>query len=207
MDRAGRPERTDEKESPMTKKLMTAATVAVVTLGASPAHAQPAPETTGETSWVHVRVDEADGARVNVNLPVSLVEVALEVAGKEAFDRDDLRLDPDGDVTLEDLRRLWGELRDVGDAEIVEVRDGDEHVRVFRRGGTVHVQVDEGGRETVRVQMPASIVDALLGTEGDELDLEAAVRELARTGNQEVVRVDDEGTSVRVWVDRDNRGR
>ncbi|MFW6192901.1 MAG: hypothetical protein ACOC83_05405, partial [Gemmatimonadota bacterium] len=103
--------------------------------------------------------------------------------------------------------RVWSELRDVEDAELVNVRDGDEHVRIYKRDDRVHVQVDEDGREKVRIEVPSSIVDALLGGEGDRLDLAAAARELARFGDSEVVRIDDdEGNRIRVWVDQSSGG-
>lgn len=191
----------------MTKRqLLAAGIAAVMTAGAGVAHAQPAAEPAGEASWIHVRVDEADGTRVSVNLPLALVEVALESRLGKHFDPDKLRLDR-RDISLEEMRAMWRALRDAGDVDLVEVQDGDEHVRIFRRGETVHVRVDEGGRSTVRVELPASIVDALLGAEGERLDLAAAARELGRSGSQEVVRIDDEGTSVRIWVDETAEGR
>ena len=97
---------------------------------------------------------------------------------------------------------MWRELRDADDADFVNVRDEGEHVRIYKRGDRVHVDVDEDGERKVRVELPAAIVDALLGAEGDRLDLPAAARELARAGEQQVVRIDDEGTRVRIWVDR-----
>lgn len=187
----------------MTRKLTTVlATVLALTAATTALPAQESADAETEGSWIHVRVDETDGAKVAINLPMSLVDVALEIGQEEGFDEDDLRLDPEGDVTIEDLRRMWAGLKDAGDAELVEVHDGDEHVRVYKRGDRVHVDVDEDGVETVRVEMPAAIVDALLSGEGDRLDLPAAARELARIGDQEVVRIDDEGTTVRIWVDR-----
>lgn len=177
----------------MTKKLLAvaaAATLAVPTL----AHAQ-------ESNWVHVRVDEADGAKVRVNLPATMIDVALDIAGERGLE-EDLRFGPDAEVSLDQMRRLWHEMRDAGDAEFVNVQDGDEHVRVFREGDRVFVHVDEGGTEKVRVVMPARVADALLSSEGDTLNLRAALRELAATGSQELVRVREvDGANVRIWVD------
>lgn len=182
---------------------MAAAVVLAVPTVLIPAHEARAQGTEG-MSWIHVRVDEADGARVRVNVPVSLAEVALEMAGKEGFEGKHAHWDHHGDVTLEDIRRLWRELRDAGDADFVEMQEGDEHVRVYRRGDRVFVEVDEDGTEKVRVRMPAAIVNTLLGTEGEELDLLAAMRELARSGDQDLVEIQDEGTRVRVWIDNVN---
>lgn len=189
----------------MRKALLTMATAAVMAVPTGALQAQEA-EASGpaEASWIHVRVDEAEGARVRVNLPMSLAEMALEIAGEEALEGEHLQWDSDGDVSLDDIRRMWRELRDAGDADFVEVQEDDEHVRVFRRGDRVHVQVDEEGVEKVRVEVPAGIVDALLGTEGDELDLAAAMQEMARTGEQNLVQVQDGETTVRVWIDQRN---
>lgn len=188
----------------MTKKLLTlAAAVAIaaplVAVPVSPAQAQQE-----AASWLHVRVDEDDGARVRINLPISMVDVALEMAREEGFDEANFRWDEHGDVSIEDLRRIWSELRDAGDAEFVNVRDGEDHVRVFRRGDRVYVHVDEGEAERVRVEMPTEVADALLSGEGEELDVRAAVRTLAEQGEGELVRVRDEDATVRVWMDGKN---
>lgn len=185
-------------------KKTTAVLAAALFLSAGAVQAQEAADASTEGSWIHVRVVEADGAEVDVNLPLSLVDVALEIGQEEGFDADDLELGPDADVRIEDLRRMWKELRDAGEADFVDVRDGDEHVRVYKRGDRVLVDVDEDGQQKVRIDMPAGIVDALLGAEDGRLDLPAAARELAKAGDQEMVRIDDGGTKVRIWVDRMN---
>jgi hypothetical protein len=189
----------------MLKKTVTLlATLVMIPTAA--ALAQPVGSEDGAGSWIHVRVDEPDGTQVSLNLPLSMVDVAFQIAETNGFDESDLRLDPDGDVQVEDLRRMWRELENAGDADFVDIRDGDEHVRVFRRGDQVHVHIDEDGRKTVRIEMPPRIVDALLGSEGNRLDLPAAARELGRSGKQEMVRIDDDGTRVRIWVDRNSSG-
>lgn len=178
-----------------------AALVAVAAVPGGAAHAQATAGDDGEASWVHVRVDEADGSEVNLNLPIGLVDVALKARGDEIFGGEDLRIGPDGDYSVRELRAIWKELRGAGDAEFVRVRDGDERVRIFREGDRVHVHVDEGESERVRIEMPARVVDALLSAQGEELDVAAAARELGRGGEGEVVSIDDDGTRVRIWVD------
>ncbi len=176
----------------MTKKLLTVVAAAALAVPAT-AHAQ-------ESSWIHVSVDEADGTTARVNVPASMVDVALDIADERGLE-EDLRFGPDAEVSLEQLRSLWREMRDAGDAEFVNVRDGDEHVRIFRGGERVYVHVDEGETERVRVEMPASVADALLSSEGERLDLRAAVQELAGSGSQELVRVRERDADVRIWVD------
>lgn len=189
----------------MVRKIVMAL-VSALAVSAGALQAQPASQAQEGAKWIHVRVDEEEGAKVAINLPISLVDVAVDMAKDEAFDKGDFELDRNGKVKIEDLRRMWRELKGAGDAEFVNVQDGDEHVRIYRRGDKVHVQVDEKGQEKVRVELPSSIVDALLSSEGEELNLEAAARELGRIGDQDVVTVNDEGSRVRIWVDSSNTG-
>lgn len=181
----------------MTKKLLMLAIAAVLAVPAA-LHAQE------EASWIHVRVDEEDGAKVRINLPISMVDVALETARKEGLDDAHMHWKGHGDMSIQDLRRMWQEMRDAGDAEFVNVQDGDEHVRVFRKGDRVYVQVDEEGDEKVRIEMPTEVADALLSGEGETLDVRAAVDKLARRGAHELVRVRDGAETVRIWVDNRN---
>lgn len=162
-----------------------------------------------EASWIHIRVDEGDGgAKVAVNLPMSLIEVALDVAGEEIFEHHHGREMHIGrhDMDLDDLRTMWNELRAAGDAQFVDVQDGDEHVRIYRRGDRVHIEVDEHGDEQVRVEVPFSVVDVLLEGEGNELNLAGAIRELGRTNNGEIIQVNDGDTRVRIWIDNNSEG-
>jgi hypothetical protein len=183
----------------MKTKLIALAAAGVLLLGAGTAAAQ-------EASWIHVRVMEEDGAKVNVNLPMSLIEVALEIAEKEAFDGHGMHFGDHGDdVDVADIRRMWHELRDAGDAEYVTAEDGDETVRVFRQGDRVFVHVDEAGEEKVRVEVPFTVVDTLLEGEGNELNLVGAVREMGRSNNGQIISVKDGDTQVRVWIDNNNQ--
>ena len=100
----------------------------------------------GNTSngpWIHIEVREhdGDGATVNVNLPISLADVALKMAQEKSGDRSHFRFEGE-DFTVEDMREMWAEVRRAGDAEFVTVKDGDETVSVSRRGESVFVNVD-----------------------------------------------------------------
>ena len=66
----------------MNRRSIALAAVAVLLIGSAAAvQAQ-------ESSGIHVRVNEAEGAMINVNLPMSLVEVAMEIAQDHIFDED-----------------------------------------------------------------------------------------------------------------------
>lgn len=186
----------------MRKAILTVATAAMLAVPAAALHAQQAGADQSQAdSWIHIRVDEEDGAKVRVNLPASLAAIAGDMAGKQIAEEGDLEFGAEGEVSLDDIRRMWRELQDAGDADFVEVQEENERVRVYRRGDRVHIDVDEDGEQKVRVRMPAALVDAILGTEGEELNVTAAMEKLARSSHGELVQVQDGKTSVRIWID------
>jgi hypothetical protein len=196
----------------MTRKLLSLAIGATMLLAVGTvADAQ-------DAGWIHVRVNEGEGTNVNVNLPMSLLTVAMEIAQKHAFDGDDMDMDFgdefDGhirfgrhnDIEIDDLRAMWTELREAGDADYVQVQDDDETVNIYRRGDTVYIEVDEDGDDKVRMQVPFSVVDVLLEGEGNELNLVGALNEMALANDGEVLQVNDGDTTVRIWIDNNPQG-
>jgi len=152
--------------------------------------------------WLHVKVDEAEGAKVVVNLPISLVEKALPMIPQGDWHNGRIRIDGEHEWTLQDLRGLWQEVASVDDMTFVTVQDGDENVRVWKEDGYLKVRAIEGDDATdVNVQIPARVVDALLSGEGDEFNFRAAIEALAAEGAGELVTVNDDSDQVRVWVD------
>ncbi len=184
----------------MNRKLLTLGIGALLIALVAPAY--------GQSQWIHIRVDETDGAKVNVNLPIALLEVAMEIAQEHGMDAMEkhggMHFGRHTDMDVADLRRMWNGLRDSGDAEYVHVEDGDELVRIYRAGDRVHIEVDDDGDESVRVEVPFSVVDILLEGEGYELNLVGALRELANSNGGEIIQVNDGDTTVRVWIDDQN---
>ncbi len=153
--------------------------------------------------WLHVRVDEGGGAKVTVNLPISMVEKALPLLADHHLDHGRIHFEEHMDASLADLRELWSEVRASPDMTFVTVEEEDESVRVWKEKGYVYVRVrDDDGEETVDVQLPVQVVDALLSGEGEELNLEAAMAALVEHGEGRLVEVRDRSDHVRVWVDR-----
>jgi hypothetical protein len=149
--------------------------------------------------WLHVKVDEGDGAKVTVNLPVSIIEKAIPML--PVHDLHHARIaNGEMNVEFEDIRELWQEVRDSPDMTFVTAEDDTEKVRVWKKSNWVYVEVrDEEGPESVDVKVPLAVVDALLA--GDEIDIEGAVRALVEHGEGEFVTVSDRDDNVRVWVD------
>jgi hypothetical protein len=166
------------------------------------------------TPWLHVRVEEArKSSKVHVNLPLSVVEAVLKSMPEMIEDHGRLRIGEHHQLKMADLRRVWKELNSVGDAELVSVESDDENVKVMRKGDLVQVLVDkkpradkdggERGGEQVRVEVPVSLIDALLSGEGDEVNIQAAVAELQKRRG-DIVQVHDDDSHVRVWIDEQN---
>lgn len=155
-------------------------------------------------AWLHVQVTEggAKAAKVSVNLPLSLVDVAFDIAKDQHLQGGRIKLEH-SDMKLADLRRVWAELKNAGDTEFVTVEEKDESVRIERKGERVLVRVSDkkGGGEKVRVDVPTGVVDALLSGEGDSLNLRSALDELKRTAGGEFIHVNDGDSHVRVWID------
>jgi hypothetical protein len=162
-----------------------------------PAAAQPS--TT--TAWLHVRVEETRGSKVNVNLPLPVVEAAIKAAPESVFSDDKFHLGlKNRSLKVSDIRRMWLELKKSGDVDLVTVEDQDEHVNVAKKGDLLLVHVKKAGRDQVQVEIPADVVDALFDAPGDELNVRAALVKLqARRGD--IVRVNDNDNTVRVWID------
>ena len=155
--------------------------------------------------WLHVRVEEpAKGSRVHVNLPLNVVEVALRAAPDAIASHRRLNFGREGHgMSLADFRRIWNELKSAGDTDLVTVEEKDENVKVARKGGLVEVRVERKGKEEVKVEIPVEVVDALFSGEGEELNVKAALAQL-QTRRGDIVRVNDESSTVRVWIDEKN---
>ena len=183
---------------------MNTCAVAVLALAAPLAAASvPAASPSGGTAWLHVRVEELkQRSRVHVNLPLPAVEAALKAAPDLIASEGRIHLGGHGrHLDVDDLRQVWKELKGVGDAEIVSVEDGDDRVNVSKKGDLLLIRVQEGGdRETVHVDVPSALVDALFSGPGDELNVRAAIAELRKLRG-DVVRVNDRSSTVRIWID------
>jgi hypothetical protein len=159
-----------------------------------------------KAGWLHVRVEEAGkGSKVSVNLPLTVVEAALKAAPETLESHGRVHFGKNGHgMSLADLRQMWKAVKDAGDTDFVTVEEPDgENVKVARRGELVEVHVTKGGKQQVTVQLPVSLVDVLLSGEGDQLNVRAAMAEL-QNRRGDIVRVNDEQSTVRIWIDEQN---
>jgi hypothetical protein len=164
--------------------------------------AAPAPAASDAGRWIHVRVDEdgAHGAKVDVQVPLSMVsslmptlKAKMDVNGRLDFGSTD--------VSIDEMRAYWKAVKDARDGNYVTLREGSETVRISKRGGVVHVETtSHGGSEKVTMRLPVPLVDAFLGQK-DTLDFPALLDALRDVPSGELIAVDDDDSKVRIWID------
>jgi hypothetical protein len=149
--------------------------------------------------WIHVRVIEDDRrpTMVEVNLPLRLVERLAPMINDYQRREAELHVGHH-DMNVDDLRRIWSRLQNgetvVEDDAILNLETGERGLQLVVR--------ERHARDGAVVALPADVVEALLSGQRDKPDLEAAVRALASFGEGELVSVRDDGTMVRIWLDR-----
>jgi hypothetical protein len=156
----------------------------------------------GPSPWLHVRVEETKGSKVSVNLPLSVIEVALKAAPEKMIGDDKFRLGLKGkDLKISDFRKIWEELKKTPDVDLVTAEERDEKVTVAKKGDLVLIRVEKAsGHEEVHIEVPSAVVDALFEGDGDNLNVRGALAQLQlRRGD--IVRVNDKDNTVRVWID------
>lgn len=160
-----------------------------------------------EGRWFHVRVQDHgdDGEFVNINLPLQLVESLLPTIQTDEFSGGRIVLD-DADLEGIDLHAILSALRDTPDGEFVTVRSRDESVRVAKEAGFLVVLAEESDNESVRIQMPLTVVDAMLASGGNELDLLAGLHALADFDGGDLITVKSDDSFVRIWIDSSEDG-
>jgi hypothetical protein len=153
------------------------------------------------TPWLHVRVEEARGSKVNVNLPLPVVEAALKAAPDTIKIEDKIRIGKENCFRVPEMRKIWQELKRAGDVDLVTVEEDDEKVTVAKKGDLLFVKVTKNGsKEEVHVEVPSEVLDTLFEGDGDTLNVRGALTKLqARRGD--IVRVNDKDSTVRVWID------
>jgi len=191
------------------KRLLASFGILVLATGAVLA-GQAAPATP-EERWLHVRVEDGkageEGETVRVNVPLTLAEKVLPAIQVDRFQNGRVRLEHD-EMKDVDLKAILQAVRETRDGEFVTV-EGKDNVRVAKEKGHLLVKVREGNGTGAKVdiQVPMAVVEALLSGEKNELDVAAAVRALAKHGEEFLVTVTDEETRVRIWIDSQNTSK
>lgn len=175
--------------------------VAVLSLGVGATGAQDDAQ-----PWIHVEItgDGADTQNMNLNLPLSAAEALLALVPDTVMTDGQLKLAEQGvPVSVSAIRGVWQALVNVGDTEFVTIEQDDETVRIARAGDNIEIRVEQrdgDGDETVDVQIPVAVVDALLSGDSDKLNIRAAIQQLSVLRG-DIVRVTENDRQIRVWID------
>ena len=152
-------------------------------------------------SWLHVQVEGQgdDAESLAVNVPLRAVGALLAMAPEEIITADGrLTIAEEHGVSVSAIRTMWQEVKAVGDSEFVSFEKDDQTVRVARVGEQLQIRVE--GDETVLVDFPLAVVDALLSGDGETLNVAAAIAALGELRG-DIVRVTEDDRQIRVWVD------
>lgn len=105
---------------------------------------------------VRVSVDEhgPNGHHVHLMVPAALIPPALHLAPRHSLEDAASQAGP----WMPTVREIAKELRNYPDAELVEVRDENEHVVIRTKNGTLLIDVDSPD-ETVHVACPLSMIE------------------------------------------------
>jgi hypothetical protein len=157
--------------------------------------------------YLHVNVqDPTSGANVHVNVPLSMAEAVLPAINNHDLHDGKISLH-DADLNGVDLPALLKAVRSAPDNEFVTVDNNDSDVRVAKQDGNIIVHVIDKRHhdQKVDVTVPLKVADALVATANNgQLDVAAALRALSNAGDILLVKVQDSGQRVRVWVDSRN---
>jgi len=153
-------------------------------------------------SWLHLHIEGGGNSEGNV-----AVDLPLQAVGAVMAMTPDNIISPDGHLVVAEehglsvsgLRQVWQGVKDAGNAEFVTLREEKRIVRVARTGDQIKIRIQHED-ETVRVDLPLALVDALLSGAGETLNVAAALDQL-NTLRGDIVRVTDEERQIRVWVD------
>jgi len=162
--------------------------------------------------WLHVKVhDGKEDSHVTINLPLSMVEKASALMPPDAHHHGKIRVEGK-DMDVAELRQIWEEVQRRPDATYVTVDEKDSKVRIAKRGEYLHITTEDrkghkGGHENVEMKIPVEVVSALLSGKGDEMNVGAAIQALARRGEGELVTVNGDDETVRIWVDATSESR
>jgi len=105
---------------------------------------------------MRVEEDHYDGRHVHVWVPAAIVPMALHFVPSRHLERALEHAGP----WLPTLRALTKELKKYPEAELVEVEDANQHVRIRAHQGKLLIDVTEPG-ETVHVACPLVMIEDL----------------------------------------------
>src|ERR1700682_4590429 len=103
---------------------------------------------------MRVAEDNYDGRHVHVWVPAAIVPIALHVVPSRHLERAAAQVGP----WLPTIRALTKELKKYPEAELVEVENANQHVRIRTHNGKLLIDVTDA-RESVHVACPLAVIE------------------------------------------------
>lgn len=168
-------------------KMLGAVLLSAVVVGGGLAH----------TGMVVVDVQEADGPRVVVPVPLALARAGAGLVPDEGR-----RIEAPGFARLRPhAKRAVDALRGAPDGMLVEVRNGDEHVGVTKEGESLRIRIREGAETRADVVVPLRSAEAVVRAydrEGGHFRTSRLVAALDHAPDGELVEVVDGDERVEI---------
>jgi hypothetical protein len=151
--------------------------------------------------WLHIDVN-GKGEQANINLPLAMVRNMAPMLEEKGHGAKRLRV-RDKDLSVNELRQAWREIANGPDANYITVKDKDSDVHIAKQGDYLRLKAKDRGEggEDVDLKIPLDVVAALFSSDGDELNFGAALEALARRGEGELMTVNGNDETVRIWID------
>jgi len=156
--------------------------------------------------WIHVRVQNVKGVsgNVSINLPIELASAALSSLPGDQEHHGKFKIE--ASVNGADLRAVLDAIGRSPDNVFVTMERHDKEVSVAKSGRDLLIKIADDQsvphhfRNTINIRVPVSVVQAMVATNSDDLDVGAGIRALASEGELDVT-MNKEKETVRVWTD------
>jgi hypothetical protein len=160
---------------------------------------------TSSQRYLHVRVSNpSQHEQVRINVPLAFAEKVIPAISSGQLRNGKVHV---GHLSADsaNLKVILDALKTAPEGEFVTVQENDSDVRVAKEHGQLIVHVVNKGskdKENVDVTIPWDVALALSSdTDGDQINVEAAIKALESAGDVTLVSVISREETVRVWID------
>ena len=154
--------------------------------------------------YLHVRVSNpSQHELVRINVPLALAEKLIPAINSGQLREGKVHVGPLSANSV-NLKMILDALKTAPEGEFVSVQENDGDVRVAKENGQLVVHVIDKGKdkENVDVTIPWDVALALSSdVDGDQINVEAAIRVLENAGDVTLVAVTGPAENVRIWID------
>ena len=149
--------------------------------------------------WLHVHIEGQAGEITEIDFPLAALEAMLSMAPETLVSNGEVKVGEQQGISIVTLREMWLRLRNGGDMDFIAWEAMGQKVRLARVDDKVEIRVN-GPQGNLRGDMPVTIVNALFSSEGDILNIPAAIAEL-KSLRGDIINIIEDDREVRAWID------